>query len=231
MKRKYLYTLFLTFVMVISFISPISAEVVDQTDNIIEELRKYNVADKNIDVLMWKYENGVAWDSLSDEFRDIKPQEVLHIGNYTQEITRYPDGSISISDTNLGTKVPFHKITPASIGGGDFDHGSTGRWWIYTGATVKQNTILIKASFKIDYSGNQTSIGQISSVYDYDITVYGGSSSFESLSITNKYASSNKPATAELRFTHTMVGGGYSKTAYLRANIQDRTNVYSTYSY
>lgn len=230
-KRNFLRTLFLALIMIISFISPISAEEGNQKDFIIKELRNYNVSEENIDALMWKYENGIPWDSLSGEFQHFEPQKFINVGDYFQEITYYPDGSISISDTTLGKEVPFHAITPASVGGGDLDYGSTGQWWSYTGATVKQNTILIHASFKIDYSGNQTSIGQISSVYDYKITVYGGSSSFESLTITNKYASSNKPATAELRFTHAMIGGGFSSTAYLRANIQSRSNVYSTYSY
>lgn len=229
--KKKLSALFLALAMLSTFISPISAENTDQKGYIREELKKYDVSSENIDLLIWKYENGIAWDSISDEFLDVKPTETINIGSLSTEITRYPDGSVSIKETNLGIEDPYISITSRSIGGGDFDYGSTGNWWMYTGATVRQNTILIKASFKIDYSGNQRTIAQINRVYDHSITIYGGSFSFESLSISNRSASSNKPATADLRFTHTMKGGGFSKTSLLRANIQGRNNVYSTYSY
>lgn len=229
--KKNIGIMFLCVFMTLFAFTPIVAEEKSEIEEIADELRLYDVSEDEINNLIWKYENNVAWDSLSGEFPDIEPESTIVIGNYTQEITRYPDGSLSINDLYIGEKEEAPAIQPFDVSGGDFNWGSTGQWWSYTGAVARQNTILIKAEFKLDYSGHQNLRAEITKVYDYSLKVYGGSGSVDSLKITNRKATSSTPATAEFRFTHVLAGGGYSSTAYLKVLVYNRNNAITQYSY
>lgn len=224
----------MSLIVILSLITPVNAEYVDKSE-IYEEIRnglaKYDVDEETQNHLIWKLENGEMWDSMSGEYIDLQPQERYFSENHLFEKTTYPDGSIKISDIYGGEYKEFDPIGTCGIGGGDFEWGSAGRWWKYTGATASESIILVKASFKIDYSGHERLQAQIDRIYDYSIMIIGGTYSYEHFKIIRKTASGNNAAEAELKFSLIGIEGLYSKTCYLKAHILNRSSQWTSYSF
>lgn len=156
MKNNKIFLMLLVMVMIII---PSTAKASNFTkDNLLQiesDLRTENVAEDDIKILIEKLENAELWDSMKEEYQNLKPQIIKD--NYTKTI--YPDGSFMIGETI--DKTPISEKYEKTI--------------IRTNSvTIKKNLIVVGASFDMDYERNTlTNEARILSQYNKNIWVIG----------------------------------------------------------
>lgn len=164
--------------------------------------------------LIEKIKNGEIWDSLSGEYINLEPQEVIKKENNYYSKTTYPDGSIKVTNIDISEISDITKCG-RSVTGGTWHSGSY--WWEVTGALVKENYMVFTASFRADYSGNAYNPSSIDRVYEYNIATVAASYANPRLVISRKQATSSTPARAYLSFDVTLYNsaGGFTQYVYL----------------
>lgn len=152
--------IFLTLLVIAIIIMPNIAKASNFTnDNLLKiesDLRTENVAEEDIKILIDKLENNELWDSMKEEYQDLKPQIIED--NYTKTI--YPDGSFMINETI--DKTPISEKYKRAI--------------IRTNSvTIKKNLVFVGASFDMDYERNtSTNQARILSQYNKNVWTIGG---------------------------------------------------------
>lgn len=150
----------------VMFVLPITAgaESYNETEcftnqdftEIEKALLSENVPEEKVEGLIEKLENGELWDSMKEEYRNIKPQ----IAEDSYKKTIYPDGSFVIDE--VIDKTPANeKETRAIIRSNS--------------VRIKKNLVLVGASFDMDYERNTlTNQARILSQYNKNVWTFGG---------------------------------------------------------
>jgi len=129
--------------------------------------------------LIDKLETGELWDSMNPDSKPISIETVI-LGNDIASYLIYADGS----------------STTVSLTGGTYSTGTGYALW--TGRTVKADSISTIFSYKIDYTLLNGENDLISSVYDKKITIICGTFSQDILQIVKSTENLNGPAQSKL---------------------------------
>ncbi|MFE4710853.1 hypothetical protein ACFRAM_08250 [Paenibacillus sp. NPDC056722] len=176
------------------------------------------------ETLIKKIESGELPDSDNPEKKDTGvTYEFVNSENLKIKRTVFPDGSViqSVLDT---TDANEQIVTPMIV------DNSTG--WVESGsgykkyynATVKEETVMVKAKFFADYVLVNGGYPYISKVFDGYVEAAGGYVNNETPpTIDNQSQTSTAPAKATYSFTFVKINGSFSSTYKLHLYIFNTT--------
>ena len=187
-------------------------------ESISEQFALLGVEENTIEALTTKVLNGEPLDSMKEEYSNILPVESGWTSNneYIEKYV-YPDGSIKQVQISRG-------VFNGNISGGSYSAGTY--YYTWTNAKVSATWGIVTASFRADFQG-ANGLGKITSVYDYGISVIGGTFSSQSLTINRANATSSNPAQATLFFIGTATGDFGQSTFYLRLYVPYTSGAYA----
>lgn len=221
-KIKVLLSFILSIMLLSGSIRPVYANSYDRETNELKPIVFTNlgVDVKTANTLISKIEKGEVIDSLNSKYNNTKPvyTQVKDDGTYIERY-EYPDGSVKLLKI-----IP--DIFKGEIKTGDYTSGSY--WYNHKKAKVIASWGVVTASYYADFSGS-TQSGTISRVYDYGISVVGGTFSNASLYINRKNASDN-PAQATLKFEGKAIKSFGHSTFYLRLFVPKGSSPYCEFS-
>ena len=182
------------------------------------------VSEVNAENLSIKVKEGKLLDSMKKEYENMEPTIVEENADFRYEIYIYiyPDGSVK----ELRVSRPS-TILDGMLSGGKW-YAGTG-YFVWSGVKVFASWGVVTATFYADIEGTSTT-GKINRVYDYGVTVMGGTYSDAILSIARNTATDSNPAEAKLFFSATAVGNFGQSTFYLRLYVPKGEGAYAKFS-
>ena len=189
-----------------------------------EEFIKIGVASEDVDELVEKVQNGEMLDSMKKEYENISPSEISYNDGFKTEKYIYPDGSVKV----VGIDTKDANVFTGQLSGGNYTSGSG--YYVWRGVKVFATWGIVTASFYANIEGTKT-MGRINKIYDYGITVIGGTWSDVSFTITRSNATSTSvPAEARLYFVASAVDQLAMSTFYLRLYVPMGSGAYANFS-
>lgn len=194
----------------------------DELENITRFANDLGLSNEVRDSLIQKIESGGLPDSDNPAKKDSGIEEEITSGNQKIKRIVFPDGSV-IQSTVIMPTEPKPLITPRIV------DNTTG--WVESGsgykkffnATVREDTVLVKAKFYADYVVVNGGYDYISNVFDgYTEIAAGYANNVVAPTIVNAYESSSAPARAVFSFTYVKINGtsssDYKLSLYVRGD-------------
>lgn len=202
--------------------SAVAAPSVDVHDQLRSFFSTNGVASQTQDLLLEKFDAGVAWDS-STGVAPVSTATTTSAGWLTSTDT-YADGSITVTKLQTGSTGSEGSISPRAVG--SCSTATSGLTRTLTNCVVSVQSGLIGIQFSANYRytyGSATDIwvsaASIQKAWNPVAQVIGGSFGDLSVSVTKTTAASGNPATARASMTVTGIGGWAGSTAWLQLNV------------
>lgn len=209
----------------------------EQLEYMTSFLNKYNVDAETQLKLIEKVENGILLDCYSLDKQPINTY-TIESDNVTEFVDVYEDGSINVSTIDLSEaiveEVPQNEtlkigknnnslISPRAIDVGSGSAQSGSGYTIYNNAYVNGSSLLVRAAgFYANFVVVQ-GVGSYITYIDqaYTLSLVGGYSNNESLTLVNAKETSSQPAEAILKWTYVAFNGGGSTTCWVKLRLQN----------
>ncbi|AYG05549.1 hypothetical protein D7I44_17890 (plasmid) [Gryllotalpicola protaetiae] len=193
----------------------------DQVAALQAKMDTYGVPAAQQDGLIAKIEAGQPLDA--DTGAAPVSTSTVTIGYENETVERYADGSFAATVTpDPSATSSSHLIQPLATDSITGCTRSTGAGvTVYSGCTVKRDTLQITLSFKVTYhvAAATTQIESIGAQSTVDIQCAGGTCTLNTYKITEKTATSNYKATALLKVYAVGIAGSSSSYPYLQFNL------------
>ena len=194
------------------------------------ELARAGVDERTRDALIAKLESGQVWDSMIPEATPVNSRQ-YQIGAMVETRLEYSDGSVVISSIEMAPELlspdlagSVSGLDPIPLAVTNCSSRSNGTVRTNTGCLVSHNAILVKMSFRADYTFNRiitstyepkTTWARIDRVHSPTVITIGSSAQSPTLNIIRKSASFSSPAQARLATIVTALGNVASGTVAL----------------